>query len=68
MPVESDANTNLVRRSLLFVFGSLKSVVKPRQGYRRLIVLLGVFNFMCYIFTYNGTEGSHRYYFAQAGR
>ena len=51
----------------MFVFGSLKSVVKPRPGYRRLIVLLGVFNFMCYIFTYNGTEGSHRYYYAQAG-
>ena len=33
---------------------------------RRLIVLLGVFNFMCYIFTYNGTEGTHRYYYAQA--
>jgi len=65
-PVEPGANTNLVRRSLLFVFGSLKSVVKPRPGWRRVIVLLGVFNFMCYIFTYNGTEGTHRYYFAQA--
>ena len=42
-------------------------MVKPRPGYRRVIVLLGVFNFMCYIFTYNGTEGTHRYYYAQAG-
>ena len=67
-PVETVANTNLLRRSLLFVFGSLKSVVKPRPGYRRVIVLLGVFNFMCYIFTYNGTEGTHRYYYAQAGK
>ena len=46
---------------------SLKSVVRRREGRRRLIVLLGVFNFMCYIFTYNGTEGTHRYYYAQAG-
>ena len=30
-----------------------------------MIVLLCIFNFACYIFTYNGTEGTHRYYFAQ---
>ena len=41
---------------------------EPRPGWRRVIVLLGVFNFMCYIFTYNGTEGTHRYYFAQVGK
>ena len=49
-------------RSLRFMSASLKSVVRRREGRRRLIVLLGVFNFMCYIFTYNGTEGTHRYY------
>ena len=47
---------------------SLRSVVRAREGFRRLIVLLGVFNFMCYIFTYNGTEGTHRYYYAQAAQ
>ena len=51
---------------MLFVFAGLKSVVRQREGHRRVIVLLGVFNFMCYIFTYNGTEGTHRYYYAQA--
>ena len=55
-----------VKKSLLFVFAGLKSVVRQREGHRRVIVLLGVFNFMCYIFTYNGTEGTHRYYYAQA--
>ena len=24
-----------------------------------------IFNFMCYIFAYNGTEGTHRYLFAR---
>ena len=37
----------------------------PRPGPRRWIVVAGVLNFMCYIFTYNGTEGTHRYYFAR---
>jgi len=62
--METAANTNIIKSSLLFVFGSFKSVFVSREGYRRHIVLLGVFNFMCYIFTYNGTEGTHRYYFA----
>ena len=61
----SGAKTNFVKSSLMFVISSVRTVLMPRPGHRRLILLLGVFNFMCYIFTYNGTEGTHRYYFAR---
>ena len=44
---------------------SLRTVAAPRPWPRRWIVVAGVLNFMCYIFTYNGTEGTHRYYFAR---
>ena len=54
------SKTNFVKRSLAFVISSVRTVLMPRSGHRRLILLLGVFNFMCYIFTYNGTEGTHR--------
>ena len=54
------AKTNFVKSSLMFVISSVRTVLMPRPGHRRLILLLGVFNFMCYIFTYNGTEGTHR--------
>ena len=57
---ETGAKTNFVMTSLMFVLSSVKAVLMPRAGHRRLVVLLGVFNFMCYIFTYNGTEGTHR--------
>ena len=56
----SGAKTNFVKSSLMFVISSVRTVLMPRPGHRRLILLLGVFNFMCYIFTYNGTEGTHR--------
>ena len=35
---------------------------EPRK---RIMIWLLIFNFACYIFTYNGTEGSHRYLYAQ---
>ena len=57
---DTGAKTNFVKRSLAFVISSVRTVLMPRSGHRRLILLLGVFNFMCYIFTYNGTEGTHR--------
>ena len=63
---ESAAKTNFVKTSLKFCVESFRTVFRARDGYRRHIVLLGVFNFMCYIFTYNGTEGTHRYTFAKA--
>ena len=62
---ETTERRNWFKSSFAFTFDSLKTVLKPRKGVRRLIVLLGIFNFACYIFTYNGTEGTHRYYFAQ---
>ena len=39
--METAANTNIIKSSLLFVFGSFKSVFVSREGYRRHIVLLG---------------------------
>ena len=51
--------------SIKFVFDSFKTIFKPRRGPRRAILFLGILNFACYIFTYNGTEGTHRYAFAQ---
>ena len=39
---------------------SLKTVLKSRKYPRKTILFLGIFNFACYIFTYNGTEGTHR--------
>ncbi len=37
---------------------------KRPEPYRRLIVLLLVVNFSLYVFVLNGTEGTHRYFFA----
>ena len=51
--------------SVKFVFDSFKTIFKKRRGPRRTILFLGILNFACYIFTYNGTEGTHRYAFAQ---
>ena len=51
--------------SIKFVFDSFKTIFKSRRGPRRAILFLGILNFACYIFTYNGTEGTHRYAFAQ---
>lgn len=39
------------------------TVFKKRPHYRRLYIWLLLFNFGCYIFAYNGTEGTHRYLF-----
>ncbi|XP_059089162.1 proton-coupled folate transporter-like [Tigriopus californicus] len=43
---------------------SFKTILKPRAGHGRLMIWMLLFNFACYIFAYNGTEGSHRYLFA----
>jgi len=55
----------VVQEALAFLVDSLRTVARRRDGHMRLVLLLGMFNFMCYIFTYNGTEGTHRYYYAQ---
>lgn len=46
------------------ILASFKTVLKPRAGNARLMIGMLLFNFACYIFAYNGTEGSHRYLFA----
>jgi len=48
----------------LYIVESLRTVLKSREWPRRPILFLGVFNFAAFIFTYNGTEGTHRYLFA----
>ena len=62
---QEDESTNWFWFSINFVFNSFRTVFKSRRGPRRAILLLGVLNFALYIFTYNGTEGTHRYAFAQ---
>nr|ALS04330.1 proton-coupled folate transporter-like protein [Acartia pacifica] len=37
----------------------------PREFPRKPILFLSIFSFACFIFTYNGTEGTHRYMYAQ---
>ena len=47
------------------VIGCIKTVFKPRPNNKRLLIWLLLFNFGCYNFAYNGTEGTHRYLFVQ---
>ena len=47
------------------IVSGFQGVIKPRPDYKRRMVLMLIFNFACVIFTYNGTEGSHRYLYAQ---
>lgn len=47
-----------------FVDG-FKTLFKRRPGPYRMLLLVLCFNFACYIFVYNGTEGSHRLLYAQ---
>ena len=51
---------NILKSSLSFVFDGLKTIVKPREGYKRVLVFLGLFNYFCYITGFTGTEGSNR--------
>ena len=60
-----EGGNNWFKSSLRFVSDSFRTVFKQREGPRRAILLLGILNFALYIFTYNGTEGTHRYLFAQ---
>ena len=39
--------------------------LQRRPGPHRLLLLVLCYNFACYIFVYNGTEGSHRLLYAQ---
>ena len=46
------------------VWACIRTVFKKRSDQRRLMIWLLLFNFGCYIFAYNGSEGTHRYLFA----
>ena len=46
------------------VWSCIWTVIKKRSDQRRLMIWLLLFNFGCYIFAYNGSEGTHRYLFA----
>ena len=46
------------------VLAGFKTVFRPRAGIFRALLLPTVFNYACYIFAYNGTEGTHRYLYA----
>ena len=57
--------TNIITRSVLYIFEGLRIVVKRRAGFRRFFIFLGLFTYMCYIFIYAGTEGATRIYFGK---
>lgn len=42
------------------VLAGFITVLKRREGKTRMMILMLIFNFACYIFAYNGTEGTHR--------
>ena len=56
---------SVIQQSVLYILEGFRTVVTPREGWRRALVLLGVFQYICYICVYNGTEGSHRFYFVE---
>ena len=63
---EKDKTTeNIFKKSINYTLESMKTVVKPREGYRRLFVFLCVFAYICYFTAIMGIEGSHRIYFAE---
>ena len=55
----------IVKTSVLYVLEGVKTVIKKRDGYRRLFVFLGIFIYTMTIFVYSGTEGSTRIYYSQ---
>ena len=64
-PPEDKGCGTIVRKSVLYILEGIRTVVTPREGWRRALVLLGVFQYICYICGYTGTEGSQRQYFLE---
>ena len=56
---------NIIQQSVLYILEGFRTVVTCREGWRRALVLLGVFQYICYICGYTGTEGSQRQYFLE---
>ena len=56
---------SITKTSVMYILEGLRTVVTPREGWRRALVLLGVFQYICYTCGYTGTEGSHRLYFVE---
>ena len=57
--------TNIITRSVLYIFEGLRIVVKPRAGLRRFFIFLGLYTYMCYICIYARTKGATRIYFGK---
>ena len=68
-PVElkesNQKSDGILRQALLYVLDGLKTVVKPREGRRRLFIFLVVCIYALTMFSRIGNEGPHRIYFAQ---
>ena len=47
------------------VWSCIRTVIRKRSNNRRLMIWILLFNFGCFIFAYNGSEGTHRYLFTK---
>lgn len=63
-PVEPQTKSFMIT-SFLYIFESLRTVFRARRWPKKSILFLAIFNFAAFIFIYNGTEGTHRYLYAQ---
>ena len=61
--VEDKSGCGLSLPKLSDILEDFKVVIKERPDLRRPMLIILVFNFACYIFAYNGQEGTHRYYY-----
>ena len=63
---DNKTSNNVVSKSLLYILEGLKTVVKPREGLRRSLIMLGVLSYTLYICIYTGTEEATRIYFGKS--
>ena len=62
---DSRSFVNIVKTSVFYVLEGVKTVIKKREGYRRVFLFLGMFIYTLTNFVYSGTEGSARIYYSQ---
>merc|ERR1719362_2666868 len=60
--MRSNLKTNI---ALGQTFGHVFELIRKRSNNRRLMIWILLFNFGCFIFAYNGSEGTHRYLFTK---